>query len=78
MAQGLHQDARNLLAIGEGKGRMILADEILSKPRRIRSKRRVIRPMGAWEIYEPDPDIRREEQERIDWTRSNRRRYGKA
>lgn len=57
---------------------MILADEILSKPRRIRSKRRVIRPMGAWEIYEPDPDIRREEQERIDWTRSNRRRYGKA
>lgn len=48
--------------------------ELLAKPRRIRSKRRVIRPFGAWEIYAPDPEIRREEIQRIHWMKSNRNR----
>ena len=52
--------------------------ELLAKPRRIRAKRRVIRPFGAWEIYAPDPEIRREEMKRARWTRQNARRYGKA
>ena len=57
---------------------MTLYAELSMKPRKIRSKSRPVRPMGAWEIYEPDPEIRREESQRLKWTRHNRRRYGKA
>lgn len=49
--------------------------ELTRRPRRIRSKRRLVRPLGAWELYDPDPVIRREENDRVN-ARLGRRRNG--
>ena len=58
---------------------MTLADELRRKTRLLgRVRGRVIRPLGAWEIYEPDPEIRREEIRRIHRKVDNRRRREKA
>lgn len=57
---------------------MTLYAELSMKPRRVKSKSRPVRPMGPWEIFRPDPDIRREEMERLHHAIGNRRRYGKA
>ena len=54
---------------------MTLADELKSRPRRIRSRRRMVMPLGPWDMSF-DPQIRREEIQRIHWARSNRRRNG--
>ena len=57
---------------------MTLSDELSGKRKPVRVRGRIVRPMGAWEIYDPDPEIRREESKLIHWAISNRRRYGKA
>ena len=53
---------------------MTLAQELARTHIRIRSRRRVVRPMGAWEIATDDPQIHREEMARIRWTKQNAER----
>ena len=57
---------------------MTLSDELSGKRKPVRVRGRIVRPMGAWEIYEPDPEIRREEIRRIHRKVDNRRRREKA
>lgn len=57
---------------------MTLSEALRGKRVMGRKRGRVVRPMGAWEIYEPDPEIRREESKLIHWAISNRRRHGKT
>ena len=57
---------------------MTLSEALRGKRVMGRMRGRIVRPMGAWEIYEPDPEIRREEIRRIHRKVDNRRRREKA